>query len=341
MKVLKIHGSVGDSTILIGESLQDLRKYIPSEKVMIITDTNVSRHYLKDFPSCEVIEIGVGEKIKNLDTVQDIYRKLIELEADRSSFIVGIGGGVVCDITGFAASTYLRGVRFGYVSSTLLSQVDASVGGKNGVNFGGYKNMVGVFNQPEFVICDINILRTLPERDILCGLAEIVKHAVIGNADLFSYLEKNYERAVGLNEEVIEKLVFDSIVIKSSIVNRDEKEKGERSKLNFGHTFGHAIEKATGVPHGEAVSAGMIIASALSKKRGGLSSEDEKRIEDLLKKLKLPTRLPFDRKMVLDALRKDKKRRGDKINFVLLGGIGNAVMEAIPIKELEDVLFFL
>ncbi|MDY7036803.1 MAG: 3-dehydroquinate synthase [Thermodesulfobacteriota bacterium] len=341
MKVLKIHGSVGDSTILIGERLQDLRKYIPSEKVMIITDSNVNRHYLKDFPSCEVIEIGVGEKIKNLDTVQDIYGKLIELEADRSSFIVGIGGGVVCDITGFVASTYLRGVRFGYVSSTLLSQVDASVGGKNGVNFGGYKNMVGVFNQPEFVICDMNILRTLPERDLLCGLAEIVKHAVIGNADLFSYLEKNYERAVGLNEEVIEKLVFDSIVIKSSIVNRDEKEKGERSKLNFGHTFGHAIEKATGVPHGEAISAGMIIASALSKKRGGLSSEDEKRIEDLLKKLKLPTRLPFDRKIVLDALRKDKKRRGDKINFVLLNGIGNAVMEAIPIKELEDVFIFL
>ena len=341
MKVLEIHGSTGDSTILIGESLQDLRKYIPSEKMMIITDADVSRHHLKDFPSCEVIELGVGEKIKNLDTVRDIYGKLIEIEADRSSFIVGIGGGVVCDIAGFVASTYLRGVRFGFVSTTLLSQVDASVGGKNGVNFGGYKNMVGVFNQPEFVICDINILRTLPEREILCGLAEIVKHAVIGNADLFSYLEKNHKKAVGLNNEVIEKLVFDSIVIKSSIVNRDEKEKGERRKLNFGHTFGHAIEKVTGVAHGEAVSAGMIIASALSKKRGVLSSEDEERIEDLLKKLKLPTRLQFDGEMVLDALRKDKKRKGDKIKFVLLDGIGNAIIEAIPIKELEDVLIFL
>ena len=152
MRVLEIHGSTGDSTILVGENLRDLRKYIPAEKVVIITDTNVRHYYLKDFPSTEVIEIGTGEKIKNLDTVQAIYGKLVELEAGRSSFIVGIGGGIVCDIAGFVASTYLRGVRFGFVPSTLLSQVDASVGGKNGVNFGGYKNMVGIFNQPEFVI---------------------------------------------------------------------------------------------------------------------------------------------------------------------------------------------
>jgi 3-dehydroquinate synthase len=338
VKVLEIHGATGDSTILIGESLGDLRKYISAEKVVIITDTNVRSYYLKDFLSYEVIEIGTGEKVKTLDTVQAIYGKLVQLEADRSSFIVGIGGGIVCDIAGFVASTYVRGVRFGFVPSTLLSQVDASVGGKNGVNLGGYKNMVGVFNQPEFVICDMNLLRTLPDREISCGFAEIVKHAAIGDADLFSYLEAHHEKALELDTEVIERLVYDSLIIKSSIVNRDEKEEGERRKLNFGHTFGHAIESTAGVSHGEAVSAGMLVASALSKKRGYLPPEDAGRIEELLEKLKLPTRLQLDGARVLDALRKDKKRKRESINFVFLHGIGNAVVEEISIRELEALV---
>ncbi|MBW1841363.1 MAG: 3-dehydroquinate synthase [Deltaproteobacteria bacterium] len=338
MKTLKIHGGTGVSTLLIGEKLQNLYKYIPAENVIIISDANVCRLYQNHFPVKEIIQIGVGETIKNLDTVSYIYEKLVELEADRSSFIVGIGGGVVCDITGFVASTYLRGVRFGFVSSTLLSQVDASVGGKNGVNFGGYKNMVGVFNQPEFVICDTAMLKTLSEREILCGFAEIVKHAAIADADLFTYIENHCEKALALDADVIKKLVYDSVVIKSSIVNRDEKEKGERRKLNFGHTFGHAIEKTLAVPHGEAVSAGMVVASALSVKRSCLPAGDAERIEKLLAALKLPTRLEVDRKMILDALRKDKKRERDSIHFVLLQGLGNAFVEEISITELEKVI---
>ncbi len=335
MKNLEIHGSTGLSTILVGESLRDVKRHIPAERAIIITDTNVRRYYQKDFPCYDIIEIGTGERIKNLDTVHALYGKLVEYEADRSSFILGIGGGIVCDITGFVASTYMRGVRFGFVSTTMLSQVDASVGGKNGVNFCGYKNMVGVFNQPEFVICDIKLLRTLPETEIRCGFAEIVKHAALGDARLFSFLEEHYEKALGLDIGVIEKLVYDSVLIKSSIVNSDEKEEGERRKLNFGHTFGHAIERTTGVLHGEAVSVGMVVASALSAKRGLLPKQDAKRIEELLKSMKLPTRLEFDRKKVFDALRKDKKRKGDSINFVLLQGIGNALVEEIPIKEIE------
>lgn len=339
MKTLEIHGETGVSTLLIGEKLQHLNRYIPSENVVIISDTDVCRLYQDQFPVKDVIRIGTGEKIKNLDTVRFIYEKLVELEADRSCFIVGIGGGIVCDITGFVASTYLRGVRFGFVSSTLLSQVDASVGGKNGVNFGGYKNMVGVFNQPEFVICDTALLKTLPEKEVLCGFAEIVKHAAIADARLFVYMENHCEKALALDTGVIEKLVHDSVVIKSSIVNRDEKEKGERRKLNFGHTFGHAIEKTASIPHGEAVSAGMVLASALSVKRGRLSSGDAKRIETLLKKLKLPTGFKADRKTLLDALRKDKKRERDSIHFVLLQGIGNAIVEEIPIEELEAAVY--
>ena len=338
MRELKIKGTSGDSTLYIGESLQNLKDYIPPVKMVIITDSIVKHHYHRDFPSADVIEIGMGEKIKNLDTVRMVYEKLIEFEVDRSSFIVGIGGGIVCDIAGFVASTYLRGVRFGFVSSTLLSQVDASVGGKNGVNFGGYKNMVGVFNQPEFVICDMGLLKTLPNKEVLCGMAEIVKHAAIGNAALFSYLETYYEKALRLDHEVIERLVWDSVLLKSTVVNRDEKEAGERRKLNFGHTFGHAIEKTAGVPHGEAISVGMVIASALSEKRGNLLSEDTKRIESLLKRLGLPTRLQFNREKVLEALRRDKKRQSENIHFVLLQSLGHAIVEKISIKELETVI---
>jgi 3-dehydroquinate synthase len=338
VKILEIHGSTGNATIVIGESFQNLTKYIPSEKAAIITDKNVRRLYSDDFPHYKVIEIGTGEGIKNLDTVRMIYEKLVEIEADRSCFIVGIGGGIVCDITGFVASTFLRGVRFGFVPTTLLSQVDAGVGGKNGVNFSGYKNMVGVFHQPECVLCDMNLLRSLSEREISSGLAEIVKHAAIADPDLFTYLEEHYRKALALETEVVERFVYDSLLIKSSIVNRDEKETGERRKLNFGHTFGHAIEKSTGLSHGEAVSVGMVIASALSAQRGLLPEKDKQRIVGLLENLMLPTGVRVERKALLDAIRRDKKRKGEGIFFVLLHGIGNAVVVEIPMKELEAVV---
>ena len=176
---------------MVGEKLENLTSHIPVEKFVIITDENVGRIYRKKFPPCNVIEISTGEKIKNLDTLQYVYGKLLDFEADRSVFIVGVGGGIVCDIAGFAASTYLRGVRFGFVSTTLLAQVDAGVGGKNGVNFRGYKNMIGNFNQPEFVICDMNLLKTLPKREILCGFGEIAKHAFIGDVRMCEFLEQN------------------------------------------------------------------------------------------------------------------------------------------------------
>jgi len=338
MKTLEIQGSTKGSTIRVGEKLQNLGNYIPSKNVVIITDVNVKRFYQNKFPPHPVITIQTGEKIKTLDTVRNIYGKLVEFGVDRSTVIVGIGGGIVCDITGFVASTFLRGVKFGFVSTTLLSQVDASVGGKNGVNFQGYKNMIGVFSQPEFVICDLNLLSTLPEKEILCGLSEIVKHAAIEDGDLFEYLEEQYQKALALDSAVIQRLVYDSVVIKSAIVNRDEKEKGERRKLNFGHTFGHAIEKTTGVRHGEAVSAGMVMASELSVKKGHLQAKNAQRIKSLLRDLKLPTRLPADKKTVFDALQKDKKRKGDRIYFVFLEDMGKSFVDQISIKELEDII---
>ena len=169
MKKLQIRGVGGLSTILVGESLKNLIHHLPTPNPVIITDENVGQRYADQFPPGHVITIGTGEGIKTLDTIRRIYSELVAIEADRSCSIVGIGGGIVCDMAGFVASTYLRGVRFGFVASTLLAQVDASVGGKNGVNFGGYKNMVGTFNQPEFVLCDLDLLRSLPQEQLQCG----------------------------------------------------------------------------------------------------------------------------------------------------------------------------
>ncbi len=336
MKTIEIQGSSGISTILIGERMANLPLYAPEEKMVIVSDENVYRRYGHDFPKVPVIQIGTGEKNKTLETVSSVFERLIDLEVDRGGFIVGIGGGLVCDLAGFVASTYLRGLSFGFLASTLLAQVDASVGGKNGVNFGGYKNMIGVFNQPRFVICDLELLATLSNQDVGCGLAEIVKHAAIADPDMFSFLETKTDQILNLEASSIERLIYDSVVIKSSIVNRDEKEADERRKLNFGHTFGHAVEKVTGVPHGQAVSQGMAVAADLSVKRGLLSADEQRRIEGLLRQLDLPVRLQTRPDRLLEALGKDKKRQGDLIHFVLLKGIGQAVVEPIPLQEIRE-----
>ena len=337
MKTLHIQGKTGKSTLLVGERLQKLEHYIAGRPAVIITDHHLLDLYEKDFSCYPVVTIGCGETIKTLDTVNSIYRQLVDLEADRSTVIVGIGGGIVCDITGFVASTYMRGVSFGFVASTLLAQVDASVGGKNGVNFDGFKNMVGVFSQPEFVICDMNLLHTLSKRDLLCGFAEIVKHAVIADAEMFVYLEKLWPQALALDSNVIEKLVYDSVVIKAGVVNRDETEKGERRILNFGHTIGHAIEKTTGAPHGEAVSIGMVAAATIAHRCGLLSEKDAARIEDLLTRMNLPTRLSGHREAILSAMRKDKKREGDDILFVLPEGIGKTVIRPVSLSQIGQL----
>ena len=192
-----------------------------------------------------------------------------------------------------------------------------------------------MFNQPEFVICDLSLLSTLPERELLNGFAEIIKHAAICDKRLFAFLEDKHKKALSLDRNVIGKLVYDSVKIKSGIVSRDEKEKDERRKLNFGHTFGHAFEKNLGIPHGEAISAGMIIASRLSVKKGLLKEEEYERLKRLIELFGLPVELPFDRVKAVNAIRKDKKRENSSLHFVFLSGIGSAVVKEIPIRELE------
>ena len=326
-------------TIAIGESISRLHKYCgtPSNGV-ILTDNTVRRLHEHLFPHLPVVEIGTGEKIKTLSAMENVYEEFLKLGLDRSAWVIGIGGGIVCDMAGFAASTYLRGLRFGFVPTTLLAQVDASVGGKNGINYRGYKNLIGVFNQPQFVLCDFAVLKSLPGSEISNGYAEVIKHALIGDASLFSFLETGWQKALAFDEEVVGKIVHDSLIVKKGIVSVDEMEGGERRKLNFGHTFGHAFEKSEGLRHGEAISMGMVLAAKMSAARGMLTKDDTARIEEVLGNFGLPTAVPVDREAVVDAIGKDKKRTGEKIHFVLLEAIGRAQVVPMRIEELEEAL---
>ncbi|MFH1118972.1 MAG: 3-dehydroquinate synthase [Bacteroidota bacterium] len=332
MKELTITGRNSESKLLIGETLQNLKNYLPPDRVIVIADSRVDQLYRQFYSQYRIIPAGEGERIKNLATVERIYGEMLELEVDRSWFVVGIGGGVACDLAGYVASTFMRGLRFGFVSTSLLSQVDASLGGKNGVNFMGYKNHIGTFSQPEFVICDTALLNTLPQKEVLSGFGEIVKHALIADEGMFRFLEEHHRKAVNLQPGVIEYLVYTSAVIKSGVVNRDETEKGERRKLNFGHTLAHAIEKCSSqYTHGEAVSIGMAAAAVISMQQGRIPSSTAVRILALLKNLGLPVKTGIEKSLLIDAMRHDKKRDDAKIDLVLLDGVGECAIERLPL----------
>ncbi len=333
MQAIEITGASRASRVLVGDAYRDLSRHIPAGRAVVITDDNILRLYREELPPFPVLSIGTGEGAKTLDTVRGLYESMLGLDVDRSVFIVGIGGGIVCDVAGFTAATFLRGLRFGFVATSLLAQVDAAVGGKNGVNLEGYKNLVGTFSQPEFVLCDPWFLKTLPEAEVANGLAEIVKHALIADAGMFTAIEEQAESALALDPGVIARLVSDSVNIKASVVGRDEREAGERRTLNFGHSLGHALEAAGRFSHGEAVSVGMVFAAAVSVRRGRLEPAAYDRITRLLQRLRLPTEAAADLRGVQAAVGKDKKRRGESIYMVQLNGIGKAVVEPVAIEE--------
>lgn len=335
MKAVKLSGKAGDCEIAVGARLEDAAGRVKEGRTAIVTDANVRRLYGGRFPAGEVIEIGLGEGIKTLETVEAIYERLLALELDRSSVLLGIGGGIVTDITGFAASTYARGMQFGFAPTTLLAQVDAAIGGKNGVNLKGYKNMVGTIRQPGFVLCDVGVLKSLPEREVRNGYAEAVKQAAVTDAALFGFLEQEGKKLLSLEPAVMEHVVHGCAAAKAAIVQADEQESGERMKLNFGHTVGHAIEKLAGVPHGEAVSAGMVAECRLSVSRGLMAKGDMERVVALLEALGLPTSAKADAGGIVDAIRKDKKRRDETVRMPVLDGIGKARIVDVPLKELE------
>ncbi|VEN72846.1 3-dehydroquinate synthase [Candidatus Desulfarcum epimagneticum] len=343
MKTISIQSPFGDCLVCPGAPFETLEGLAPLKDAVIITDDRVWELYRDIFPPAPVIRIGRGEAAKTLETVRDVYDALKRLGAGRHSFIVGVGGGIVCDIAGFAASTYLRGLGFGLAPTTLLAQVDAAIGGKNGVNFEGYKNLVGVFRQPGFVISDPAFLKTLPPEEMACGMAEAVKHAAIMDPAHFSFIETHCDDITALDMDALKTLVRDSAAIKTAIVNRDPGEGHERKKLNFGHTFGHALEKTLEISHGRAVAMGMALAAALSVEKGLLAPNARDRLLALLNRLKLPSNPVIEaginnKQAVLDAIGKDKKRTRHAIDFVLLKDIGRAEIRPVSLGELEAFL---
>ncbi|MDD6215968.1 MAG: 3-dehydroquinate synthase [Roseburia sp.] len=314
-----------------------------TRKVCIVSDTNVAPLYLEELKQtlkdCNVTVFShvfeAGEQSKNLDTVQKLYEDLILNHFDRHDVLIALGGGVVGDLTGFSAATYLRGIDFIQVPTSLLSQVDSSIGGKTGVDFKQYKNMVGAFYMPKLVYMNLSMLNTLPKKQLISGMGEILKHGLIKDESYFSWLKDHKSEIKDLSDDVIEKMVEKSCEIKRAVVERDAKEQGERALLNFGHTIGHAIEKLSdfSLYHGECVGVGCIAASYLSMKCGYINECDFQSIEQAFRDFGFVTRVHgYDAKEILATTKSDKKMVGSKINFVLLQKIGNAFLT----KELTD-----
>ena len=311
------------SEIFIGPLADILSGVLPEGRVVVVSDSTIDRLYHSVLAQYDTVLIGLGESVKTMQTVEMIYRRFIELGVDRSTFVLAVGGGIVTDVAGFAASTYMRGVKFGFVSTTLLGQVDASVGGKNGVNVDGYKNMAGTFTQPRFVVCDPALLRTLPEREFRAGLAEAVKAAVIADAELFARLERLGFDALRGDTAELSAVVSAAVRVKAEIVERDEYEAGDRRKLNLGHTLGHAIEKCSdAMNHGEAVAVGTALAADAAVRLGVLAPADRDRIRGLLARLGFDLTPPVPVARLLQEVGKDKKSEEGVLRVVFPTGIG-------------------
>lgn len=335
--------------ILLEQSYEPLTERVQAmklenRKICVVTDTNVEPHHAAEVvkrleaaaEKVVVFSFAAGEESKNLDNVQALYAFLIEEGFDRNDVLAALGGGVVGDLTGFAAATYLRGIRFFQLPTSLLAMVDSSIGGKTGVDFRAYKNMVGAFYMPQFVYMNITALFTLPEREYRSGFGEIIKHGLIKDAVFYEWLMKNHDALLSLDREAVTEMVYRSLLVKKEVVERDPKEKGERALLNFGHTIGHAVEKLKGFSllHGECVSIGIAAASDISFRRGELTREQRDNILSVLRAFSLPVSVSgLNAPDVLKAASKDKKKDAGRIKFILLKTIGEAYIDPSVTEE--------
>ena len=324
------------SAILVGGRWEAVVKLLPDKGVVILTDENVFDLYGDSFPGFPVLKLKPGEESKQLKIIDSLANKLLKAGIDRSGFILAIGGGVVCDVAGLLASVYMRGIRFGFVSTSLLSQVDASTGGKNAVNLGEIKNVIGTFRQPEFVICDTTMLRTLPEDEYLSGLSELIKTGIIGDRSIIETLENTPAGIFKRDRELLSDLVARAVKYKASVVTEDEKETGPRRVLNFGHTYGHAIELHEGLKHGFAVAAGMELATAYSLNKDFITKKDHDRIINLLGKYNLISDYRIPDEKMKELLTHDKKKSGSDIFFVFIKGIGKPLVMKVPVKGIVN-----
>ncbi|MEO7156507.1 MAG: 3-dehydroquinate synthase [Vicinamibacterales bacterium] len=330
-----------------GALLRDLKL----ERVVLVTNATVAGHWLAPIArgfadagiTADTIMIPDGEAHKNQRTLDDVLTQLLEMRAERTTAVVALGGGVVGDVAGFAAAVYQRGIPFVQIPTTLLAQVDSSVGGKTGINHPLGKNMIGAFYQPRLVLVDTDCLRTLPPRELAAGMAEVVKYGAIHDVAFFDWLESNAELLAAADSRALRYAIHTSCAVKAAIVEADEREGGVRALLNFGHTFGHAIEAHAGYGawlHGEAVGAGMVLAAKLSARVRGLPVWDVDRLVALLRRLNVPTEAPvFSLPRWLDLMGRDKKVAAGRIRFVLLDALGRAVVtDAVSKSDLAAVL---
>jgi shikimate kinase / 3-dehydroquinate synthase len=302
---------------------------------VIVTDENLYNLHAEKLAGYRVIKIAAGEEYKNQFTVDSIIEELLLMGANKNTFLIGLGGGVVTDITGYVAAVYMRGVKFGLVPTSILAMVDAAIGGKNGIDVGVYKNMVGTIRQPEFIFYDYSFLKTLPVKEWVNGFAEVIKHACIKDALLFKVLEKYSLHEYQADSTLIADLIEKNVAIKTAVVIDDEFETGDRKLLNFGHTIGHAIENLHGIPHGHAVSIGMIAACNLSVQLNNFHADDAAKIVKLLTRYHLPVDVETDHAKVFEVLKMDKKRTGDGVQFILLNTIGKAEIKYISLSDFE------
>ncbi len=313
-----------------------LKKIVDQKSAIVVTDENVFSAHSKKFKGWNTIVLKPGEGYKVQATVDTIIEQMIALHADRKSTLIGVGGGVITDISGYAASVYMRGIAFGFVPTSVLGMVDASIGGKNGIDVGVYKNMVGVIRQPSFLLHDHGFLYTLPQSEWENGFAEIIKHACIKDRSMFGELKANTLKTYQNNKQAIRALIKRNALIKIKVVQKDEFEKGERRLLNFGHTLGHALENQYELSHGQAISIGMTYASEMSAQLRGFKDTDK--ITTLLEQYGLPTYADFDKKKAMEILKMDKKRESKEMNYVLLDNIGKGVVQSIPLPQLEKLI---
>lgn len=320
-------------------------------KSIIITDSNVATIYAERVEQAlaragfatTTATIAAGEESKSAETLAWLYDRMTAAELDRASVVFAVGGGVVGDLAGFAAATYLRGIGVVQVPTTVVAQVDSSLGGKTGINHRLAKNLIGAFHQPRLIVADIDTLATLPDREFREGLAEVIKYGAIMDAPLIADLERDLEAVVGRNREALAEMVARSLRHKAAVVAADEHEGGLRKTLNFGHTIGHAIEASAGYGgylHGEAVAIGMVAAARLSSVYSGLSADEAARLERLIARAGLPTDMPSEWRgsKFTDALRLDKKRKEGAIEFVLLGRLGYAMTRKLTFDEIVGLL---
>jgi len=309
------------------------------QHAVFITNEHIARLYPDIFKGRKCLVLPPSEHTKDISTIASQARELLKLEATRNTLLIGVGGGVITDITGFLASVYMRGVSFGFIPTSLLGMVDAAIGGKNGVNVGLNKNIIGTIKQPEFIILDTRFLNSLPAEEWSNGFAEIIKCACIFDAPLFEELSRNSCTFYKTDDEVsIGKVIERCVTWKNKTVQEDESEKGVRKLLNFGHTAAHAIENMYELSHGKAVGIGMIIACMLSERVLGLDKSATAKLKELLHLYHLPVKLDINPNKAMEILKMDKKRHDETIDYILLERIGKAVIKPLTFPVIENAL---